>query len=413
MQKIFNHYSPTLSKLDQEIAKYIPQGGNWKKVPKDVPSRRIEQIRISYAQGGGSRSTYYGRLSENLPSYTINTYFSRPGNGCHLHYDVHQNRVISHREAARLQTFDDNFKFIGSKTSIQTQIGNAVPPLLAYNIAKLIGHQGDYIDLFSGCGGMSYGFKSAGWKPIIANDIISSFLETYRYNIHDCTVLGDIRNKNISSEIIHIARGRSKHTPLWILGGPPCQGFSTAGNKRSLEDARNWLFRDYKNIITSVQPNGFVFENVPGILNMNKGDVFKMITDELAGICQSLHVFILNSEEFGIPQRRRRVIIIGLNDKHAELGQFQKTTQFKNEKSNNIFRAISVKDALGDLPPLIAGQDGSNLDYRCEPLSNFQKMMRRQITVPDYYRSLSDPAASQSSCTCHYPIALQVRPQHC
>ena len=111
-----NHYSARLSELDLAMAIHIPPGGNWKNIPTSIPSQRLAQIRESYAKGGGSRSTYYGRLRPDAPAYTINTYFGRPGNGCHLHYDYAggQHRVISQREAARLQSFPDDFVFLGS-----------------------------------------------------------------------------------------------------------------------------------------------------------------------------------------------------------------------------------------------------------------------------------------------------------
>ncbi|HAG7488030.1 TPA: DNA cytosine methyltransferase, partial [Escherichia coli] len=168
-----NHKAAKLSELDMMIVNSVPPGGNWKNIPLDVPSKRIEQIRDSYAQGKGSRSTYYGRLLPDMPAYTINTYFNRPGNGCHIHYE--QDRVLSQREAARLQSFPDDFIFFGGQTAINTQIGNAVPPFLAFLIAKeiekAIGNTGYYIDLFSGAGGLGLGFKWAGWTPLLANDI--------------------------------------------------------------------------------------------------------------------------------------------------------------------------------------------------------------------------------------------------
>src|SRR3954454_19678316 len=143
---IANHYSASLSEVDVAMIEAIPVGGNWKDVPLSIPSRRLDQIRASFARGEGSRSTYYGRLRPDAPSYTINTYFTRPGNGCHIHYA--QDRVLSHREAARLQSFPDHFAFMGNKAEVATQIGNAVPPLLAYQIALRLGEPGVFVDLF-------------------------------------------------------------------------------------------------------------------------------------------------------------------------------------------------------------------------------------------------------------------------
>src|ERR1043165_3606815 len=109
-----NHFSAKLSDLDLRMVREIPPGGNWKNIPVSVPSKRLEQIRQGFKEGKGSRSTYYGRLSPSKPSYTISTYVNRPGNGCFVHYDPKQQRVISQREAARLQTFPDDFAFTGS-----------------------------------------------------------------------------------------------------------------------------------------------------------------------------------------------------------------------------------------------------------------------------------------------------------
>lgn len=196
-----NHIAPTLSQLDIEMISHVRPGGNWKDIPSSVPSRRLEQIRMSFQEGKGSRSTYYGRLLPDDPSYTISTYFTRPGNGCNIHYG--QDRTISFREAARLQSFPDDFVFVGSRTAIANQIGNAVPPLLGYQIARAVsGDVGAFVDLFSGAGGLALGFVWAGWSSIVANDMDSSALETHKLNFDSPAVLGDITSDEIREEIV-------------------------------------------------------------------------------------------------------------------------------------------------------------------------------------------------------------------
>ena len=148
---IHNHVCGKLSELDLRVAKAVPPGGNWRNIPEDVPSNRLAQIRVSAAAGEGSRSTYYGRLKPEMPAYTVNTYYSRPGNGCFLHYDFAggQHRTLSHREAARLQSFPNSFVFMGSsQRAVALQIGNAVPPLLGFQIARGIGAPGIMVDVF-------------------------------------------------------------------------------------------------------------------------------------------------------------------------------------------------------------------------------------------------------------------------
>jgi DNA (cytosine-5)-methyltransferase 1 len=390
-----NHVHSRISALDLEVAIAVPPGGNWKNVPEGIPLARLDTIRQGFAAGNGSRSTYYGRLHPDRPSYTINTHFMRPGNGCHLHYDYDggQHRTLSSREAARLQSFPDDFIFHGPQTSIAQQIGNAVPPLLAYQLARSIGTKGLFLDLFSGAGGLGLGFAWAGWKPIGASDINANFLRTHAENIKCPTILGDIRDQEVVEKIIDTvedARSRKPDLPLWILGGPPCQGFSTAGNKRSMADERNHLFRDYASLLTRVKPDGFVFENVMGLLNMEQGEVFSMVKKTLSSCAANLSHSVLHSDRFGVPQRRSRVVLIGHRDGMPAPKTMKELTALPDKKGfyGNLAPAISVFDALSDLPPLRNGENGEELDYLNEPNSDFQLLMRGRITPHAYLMRL-------------------------
>lgn len=383
---IFNHYASTLSELDLQIIKYVPSGGNWKDIPETVPSKRINQIRESYKAGKGSRSTYYGRLKSDMPSYTINTYFNRPGNGCHIHYN--QNRTLSQREAARFQTFPDNFEFIGSLGAINNQIGNAVPPLLAYQIAKSLPFKGQFVDLFCGAGGLALGFIWAGWKPIVGNDIDKYAIKTHEKNIFSEVILGDINDSEIHSIIVSKALQAKKENPkmpLFILGGPPCQGFSTANTRRGADDQRNWLFKSYVNIMKDIKPDGFVFENVKGILNLEKGDFFKMIQAELKSCVENIKINKINSANYGIPQRRERVIVLGGSEK--VINDFELDEISCVPKDGHLMlvpKVIGAEEAIGDLPELVPGQDGSKMEYKHPPINEFQKFSRGQLSADDY-----------------------------
>lgn len=395
--KIPNHYTSKLSELDLLIVNSVPPGGNWKNIPEIVPSQRIKQIRESYAEGKGSRSTYYGRLLAEKPSYTINTYFNRPGNGCHIHYS--QDRVLSQREAARLQSFPDSFIFLGSQNSINNQIGNAVPPLLAYQIAleitRTVGKKGQYVDLFSGAGGMGLGFKWAGWQPIVANDIERSFLDTYSKNVHDEVIAGSVTDPNVFDNLRKYtieAKKKNPKLPLWILGGPPCQGFSTAGNKRTMEDERNHLFINYTQFLKAVQPEGFVFENVAGLLSMENGEVFKKVKFKFESVMSHIKGFVFNSENYAVPQRRKRVFLIGQSHFKKEV-QAPRVLTSLNDTADlfDIYsNCISVEDALSDLPKLTPGQNGSSLDYTSQPSTIYQSLMRGKITPLEYLQSFTN-----------------------
>ncbi len=377
------------------MALAVPPGGNWKNIPEVIPSKRLEQIRRSYAAGGGSRSTYYGRLYPTKPAYTINTCFHRPGNGCHLHYDYEggQHRVLSQREAARLQSFPDNFVFHGSNSDINKQVGNAVPPLLAYQIANSFPFRGHFIDLFCGAGGLSLGFKWAGWEPIVANDIEESFLKTYCANVHSEAIAGDIRKQSIFDSLVERVRSAKRENPdrpLFVLGGPPCQGFSTAGKRRTVEDERNQLFNEYKAMLMAIEPTGFIFENVTGILNMEGGRVFNTIWTELQSTTKSLLLWRLHTEQYGIPQRRTRIFIIGDSIDSLRLHQPEPITLLERKGSlfDDLSPAISVQDALSDLPPLESGEDGSHKDYLMEPSNPYQALMRLQLSPEEYLQDV-------------------------
>lgn len=389
--RIFNHYSARLSGLDLDTARSVPPGGNWKDVPVTIPLKRLETIRQSYARGEGSRSTYYGRLHPNRPSYTINTYFSRPGNGCHLHYDFEgcQHRVISQREAARFQTFPDDFEFHGSKTSINQQIGNAVPPLLSYRIAKQLPGPACFIDLFSGAGGLGLGFLWAGWKPILGNEIDHHYIKTYKANVHSDAILGDIRSDEVLERIIKtvkLSRRQYSGMPLWVLGGPPCQGFSTAGKRRSVDDERNHLFKSYVRLLDAIEPDGFVFENVPGLLNMQGGSVFRDVMDAFRPYAKGFGHWVIASEEHAVPQRRKRVILIGMQNSSDLPPPPPPITSEPNKRDllNDLASWVTAAEALGDLPRLEPGQDGSNLQYFTPPRTAFQAFMRGLLS-PEMY----------------------------
>lgn len=391
-KNIPNHLSANLSILDMQMVLSVPQGGNWKNIPLSIPSKRLDQIRTGFDQGKGSRSTYYGRLKPDMPSYTINTYFNRPGNGCHIHYD--QDRVLSQREAARLQSFPDKFEFSGPQGAVNNQIGNAVPPLLAYQIAKQLGPPGFFVDLFSGAGGLGLGFKWAGWQPVVANDIEKYYLQTYARNVHDSVVVGSITDSDIYNKILTIAqneRKKSGQAPFWVLGGPPCQGFSTAGHKRTMEDERNHLFWDYKKLLDELKPDGFVFENVTGLMNMQGGKIFALIKEAFQSVMPSLHGWLLSTEEYGIPQRRKRVVLVGSKDADFEVSPPQKMTTC--HPSNNLFlntpSAVTVAEAISDLPHLVPGQDGSLLNYLSPPCTIYQALMREQIGPAEYLERIA------------------------
>lgn len=379
-----NHVSASLSDLDLRMARAVPPGGNWRDIPQDIPSERLTQIRLSYAAGEGSRSTYYGRLHPERPAYTIGTYYNRPGNGCFLHYDAAsgQHRTLSHREAARLQSFPDSFTFTGPQRAVCQQVGNAVPPLLAYQVALALGEPGDMVDVFAGAGGLSLGFKWAGWRSAAAVDIDQHAVATFNANMPAVAFVGDMQEVATQERLSAAAKDGVER--LALVGGPPCQGFSTGGNRRSPEDARNGLHASYADLLARVRPDIFVFENVLGLLSMEGGRFLPRILQGFRAVGYEVCVWKLNAADYGVPQRRERVFLVGVPKGSSLPSPPRPWTSPATADLLALPRVCGVAEALGDLPPLLAGQDSKGLPYRSPPASHFQKFARGMIKPFEY-----------------------------
>lgn len=158
------------------------------------------------------------------------------------------------------------------------------------------------ISLFSGAGGMDLGFINAGFDIVWANDFFKEAVESYKKNVDDRIVYGDITK---------IASSEMPDDIDLVIGGFPCQGFSIANTKRSMKDERNFLYKEMLRVIDDKKPKFFVAENVKGILSMKKGKVFEMIKKDFKKLGYNVDARLLNAAEYGVPQARERVVIIG------------------------------------------------------------------------------------------------------
>jgi DNA (cytosine-5)-methyltransferase 1 len=201
------------------------------------------------------------------------------------------------------------------------------------------------VSLFSGAGGLDLGFKEAGFDLVWANDFDADAVETYKTNIGDECVLGDI--SNISSDDIPNCDV--------IIGGFPCQGFSMANTKRHVLDERNSLYLEYVRILKDKRPKAFVAENVKGILSIGKGEVIKAIIEDFTNVGYRVKYKLLNAADYGVPQTRMRVIIVGIRSDLNVDFEFPEPTHSKNG-ANGLPNWVSVKEALEHLPD----PDGDN-----------------------------------------------------
>jgi len=219
------------------------------------------------------------------------------------------------------------------------------------------------IDLFSGVGGLSQGFEWNGFEPVVAIDFWDDAIKTYNHNRKDkvgismdVTQFNDELLPNILKE----------HKIDGIIGGPPCQGFSTARLSNATEkigkinESRNHLYLEFFRTVNIVKPKFFLIENVRGLVSANKGTFVKDIIERFGGIGYNVSYKILNASDYGVPQNRQRVFFVGLLEGEFE---FPEKLEYK----------ISTREAIMDL---IQSNEEDVQKYSTPSKNEYQKLMR-------------------------------------
>lgn len=224
------------------------------------------------------------------------------------------------------------------------------------------------VDLFAGVGGLSYGFlKLDEFEIIMANEIETDISKAYSLN-HPYVNMINCDINDLTEEVIRETIGDNIIDV--VVGGPPCQSYSTLG-KRQMDDRAN-LFMQYKRVLSIIKPRAFVFENVAGILSMDKGKLFKNVQGEFEKLGYKLKYKILNAVDYGVPQQRERVILVGfLNDNRYE---YPEPTH-----GDNLIPYVTLKDAIGDLPVIGSGQ--TNNEYDSDVSNAFLEFVRKNGTT--------------------------------
>lgn len=249
------------------------------------------------------------RLDPARPSLTVTGYI--------FNKFVHptEDRFVTPREAARLQGFPDDWVFEGTLTSVQRQVGNAVPVPLAAALGREMldfgGRHGAFatakpevLSLFSGAGGLDVGFESASWTIREAVEFDADSCATLRRNAEPCLEVreGDIRDFD---------PGGLSFRPDAIIGGPPCQAFSQAGRQKGTGDDRGRMIHEFIRCVESLRPACFLFENVSNLRAIEGGRLLGEILDRLTGLGYSAESSILNAADYGTAQLRRRLFVVG------------------------------------------------------------------------------------------------------
>jgi len=245
------------------------------------------------------------------------------------------------------------------------------------------------IDLFCGAGGITQGFKQAGYNCLYANDLMPEAIDTFRHN-HPTTHAECKPIEEVDAAALRKTLGIQKGELDVLVGGPPCQGFSINAPSRFLNDPRNSLFRHYARFVEEFSPKAFVFENVPGLLSMADGAIFEKIVQVFNELGYHLSVKILFGPHYGIPQERWRLILLGSRYSeitHPAPTHFAKgranfrgggtlTIPLDSADAKRLLPTVNVGDAIRDLPRLGMGEGAEEVGYTADPASAYALRLR-------------------------------------
>jgi len=249
-----------------------------------------------------------------------------------------------------------------------------------------------FLDVFGTPGGLSLGFEMAGFKSLGVIDNDKYGLETYTRNFPNAQKI-ELDARSVGEKELQSIFSLQKNIDV-VVGGPPCQGFSIVGrvkrasivrsrekkghevNPRFVDDPRNALYKEFVRIVNRVSPKFFVMENVLGLASYKNGRVVQEILEDFEKIGFKTDFSVLDSSDFGVPQRRKRIFFIG-----NSLGLRNLFPQHKvdvQRKGKSLKRPLeTVRNAIGDLPRISAGDGAEVCKYDKKPMTPYQKWARR------------------------------------
>jgi DNA (cytosine-5)-methyltransferase 1 len=233
------------------------------------------------------------------------------------------------------------------------------------------------IELFAGAGGLMLGLEAAGFSTVVANEVHRDPCKTLRRNFPEVPVVeGSIRDLTTAALLAAAGyeRGQAPQIDL-VAGGPPCQGFSTAGLKDPA-DPRNTLIGDFIRVVGQLQPRFFLLENVTGLRSLHGGRLFDNVLGELDELGYSFHFRVLHAADYGVPQMRKRLFIVGARE--GAPPPFPAPTHGDggggDPLEDGISPHVTCGDALGDIPAIAPGE--VCFEYEEQPASPYQHLMR-------------------------------------
>ena len=229
-----------------------------------------------------------------------------------------------------------------------------------------------YIDLFSGAGGLSLGFSKRKFRNVFSVDIEPVFCKTYKKNFPNHRLIQQDITSISNQDIISLVGNKKINV---IVGGPPCQGFSMAGNvgRRFIDDPRNHLFKEFARFISVIKPDVFLMENVARLYTHNNGKTREEILHTFKSLGYNTECRVLNVADYGVPQIRSRIIFIGTSLKNDNI-IFPKKRYNPNEY-------VTIKDTIDDLPVLKSGESSTIPNHVA--MKHSEQMLNKMSFVKD------------------------------
>ncbi|KAE9627995.1 DNA cytosine methyltransferase [Parasedimentitalea maritima] len=224
------------------------------------------------------------------------------------------------------------------------------------------------IDLFCGAGGLSEGLRQAGFKILAGNDIDPHAGATFKATHSEAQFLPGSIHELSANDFLKLT-GLKKGELDCLAGGPPCQGYSVYNHQRGMHDERSHLFKEYLRIVEGLMPRWLVMENVTGIMSAGQGEAFQAVLAGIRNLGYEVEARILRAEDYGVPQERRRVVFMA-NRIGAPIVWPHKT------HGEGLKPFTTIRDALGDLPPLKNGEDKGVTKYGSRVKSDYQREVR-------------------------------------
>lgn len=259
------------------------------------------------------------------------------------------------------------------------------------------------IDLFSGCGGSAKGFQQAGFDIRVAVDIDKLASQSFKLNFPKAAVFTSDISALSGRELLKTAEA-SDGKEIVIIACPPCQGFSTARRKsQAVGDARNLLIYEFLRIVEEIKPLAFVMENVPGLAKGIGKSIFEDIKIKLTELGYQMVSDVVDTADYGVPQRRKRLVLIGVNNHKIELKFPEKTNQDPARPNGNFAFWNTVRNAIADLPALKAGEISE--DDSMHRASNLAEINLRRLTLTPHDGGGRSSWPEELVLECHKKLA--------